>query len=497
MSKPTWQNIDVRLPAVIASLLLSCFTFLFPQPLNDDAFLYLRTAELFLSDGVAAAFSHYSWASYSVLIGLVSLLGLPLISAAFLINSGFFALLTYAFISVVRTVDESRTTLVAAAVVVLVFPELNEYRYYIIRDIAFWALVFVALWQLSAHIQDGGKSKIAVFCAALLMAASFRIEAILYLIFIPLTSLILVKQQEQLKRLKTVSACAVAAVVLLPTILLVGGVNGFALATEFISTYKPFFVSAFLTDPEEAARTSTAIFGSYGAIYSGYYLALFLLAGFFALLIVSLANALGLPLLLVVVAGLRRQIQQVRTDKATVLLAAIVINFFIAFCFIYITKFLPSRYSMVLAIAIVALIPLLLKRWFLDVWPQAKQWQRLAPVLIVIYLFIDSYISFGRANDHIDVALAWIEDRQLNQGQLVTNESSIGYFSQLVEDYDGVSDDLFWRNVATTQPGDIIVMENRPSLRNLAEITFSSEEFVLLKSLPDGDKPRLTIYERR
>ena len=62
-----WQRMDPRLLAVIASLLISLYTLLLPELPNDDAYTYMRTAELYLQDGINAAFNHYSWVTYPVL----------------------------------------------------------------------------------------------------------------------------------------------------------------------------------------------------------------------------------------------------------------------------------------------------------------------------------------------------------------------------------------------------------------------------------------------
>jgi hypothetical protein len=496
VSKLNWQEIDIRIIAVVASIVISCFTYLFPEPLNDDAFLYLRTAEIYLRDGLGAAYTHYSWASYSVLIALFSLLGFTLIQAAFFINGLFFALLTYAFISVVKTVDDSNGTLIAAAVVVLVFPELNEYRYFIIRDIGFWALVFSAIWQLSLFIQHGGFIHAAAFCGAFMVAASLRIEAIAYLVFVPLMLLAVIRVPNQFRRVVALNFGSVLALVSATVLLLVVGVNPIALAAQFISTYSPFFIDAFSPDPERTFELSNTLFGSHGAIYSGYYLTIFMAAGFFALLIISIANAVGLPLLTVLFVGLIKQLKMLNLQRTKVLLAVILVNFIIAFGFIYVTRFLPSRYSMILAISIAALIPILVNQWFIEISSPPSRWQRLAPFLVVIYLFVDSYISFGRPTNYIDNAVTWLDSEQLQVGQLITNESAIAYFSQVVEDYDRVSNDVFVNKITNAKIGDFVAIETRQPLGLLIEEHLQSDQFELLAAFPEEAKARILIYRR-
>ena len=120
-----WRQVDIRIYAVLASLLISTFTILVPQYANDDAYTYIRTAEIFSNDGFSAAFQHNSWATYSILISLFGLLGIKIFTAAYLVNALFFALLVFAFISIVKEIDDSESLLVFAAVSILVYPELN------------------------------------------------------------------------------------------------------------------------------------------------------------------------------------------------------------------------------------------------------------------------------------------------------------------------------------------------------------------------------------
>ena len=142
-----WRQHDIRWIAVAASLVLSIFTLIQQEIPNSDAYTYVRTAEIFLADGIVAAYQHYSWATYSILIGMVSVTGLDVFSAGLFVNSMFYAILVYTFLSIVKEINDSKPLLAIAAVCILVYPQLNEYRDLLIRDIGFWALSLAALWQ--------------------------------------------------------------------------------------------------------------------------------------------------------------------------------------------------------------------------------------------------------------------------------------------------------------------------------------------------------------
>ena len=189
MTTYSWRQFDIRTYAVITSLVISAFVILFPDSPNDDSYTYIRTAEIFLDQGITAAYQHYSWATYSILIGLVGSSGIDLFTAAYLLNALFYAILTYAFISIVMEIDASIKVVAMAAVTVLVYPQLNEYRYFIIRDSGFWALSLLAFYQYLRFAKTA-ESKFAVgFCAALLLAATLRAEAMIYLLATPLALL--------------------------------------------------------------------------------------------------------------------------------------------------------------------------------------------------------------------------------------------------------------------------------------------------------------------
>jgi hypothetical protein len=63
----SWIVSHPRLLAVASSLLAAALVFAQGTPVNNDAYTYVRVAELFLHDGIGAAFAHYPWASYSAL----------------------------------------------------------------------------------------------------------------------------------------------------------------------------------------------------------------------------------------------------------------------------------------------------------------------------------------------------------------------------------------------------------------------------------------------
>ena len=136
----------MRLAAALVSLLLSAWCIFLDDVINNDGILYLRTADLIGRGEWQTAVESYKWLFYPLLIAaLDKLTGIGLELSAHVLNAGFTALTVAAFISLIRELGGSRSAITAAAVLVLLFPGLNEYRSFVIRDAGFLAFYMLAL----------------------------------------------------------------------------------------------------------------------------------------------------------------------------------------------------------------------------------------------------------------------------------------------------------------------------------------------------------------
>lgn len=168
---------DVRVYAGCCSLLLSAWCIYIDDVINNDGILYLRVAELITQGEWSAAVSLYKWPFYSCLIALTgAVTGLPLELAAHVLNAALAVLAVVSLITLVRILGGDRKTLVAAAAVVLLYPGLNEYRSYVIRDFGYVAFYLLALvFYFKTLSANHWRLHIGWFAAAL-TAALFRIE---------------------------------------------------------------------------------------------------------------------------------------------------------------------------------------------------------------------------------------------------------------------------------------------------------------------------------
>ena len=493
-----WQDIDVRVLAVAASAVLSVYTILWPQLPNDDAYRYIRTADIFLNHGLTAALDHYSWPGYSILIALVSQPGLSLLTAASLINALFHALLVFSFVSVVKTLDTSRPVLWLAALTVLVYPELNEYRYLVIRDTGFWAFSMLGLWQFLLYLRQRRLLVGLGFALALGLAFLFRPEAMLYLVLTPLYLLFDRRQANSKNRrdLLKLSAVVLGSGAAVVYGLSSAGINLIALLTEFVSVYRPFLLNTINPSDADAAAASVIIFGEHAAAFSGRYLGAVIAAGLLVVVFMNIFYAISGPYFWLLAYGWYRRHLRLRDPELKPLWIWLLINALILLVFVLVTRYLSSRYAMLLALMLVVQVPFVVSAILSRIKGgpgERAVWFFL--LLFFCFCLIDSTISFGKSK-------AWLLDtagyvsRQAEAGsKVLTNNPTIAYFSGRVEAYDEVSRLLTREQLLETSPGDLIAVELFYEMAVLTEDPGLIPYLERLAAFP-ADAPRAAVYRR-
>jgi len=498
VSQFNWRQLDIRIYAVCASLMISLFTILIPDTLNDDAYVYIRTAGIALDDGIAAAFQHYSWATYSLLISAVSQVGLDLFSAAFIINGLFYALLVYAFVSIISEIDNSRLTLTFAAICILVYPQLNEYRYLIIRDIGFWALTLFSVWLFIRH-RKTRKFKFAFgYCSVLILAAFFRAEAAAFLFLIPFTVLLDKQKNKKTKKQIFVHLMATAIGFSMIAILLLAllGFDITSLFIEFVSVYEPFVASTFSPNEFELSALSTLLFGEYAAAYSAEYISIFMATGLLAILFANVFNAIGGPYFFVLVYGAIFKKVKIDRDLANTVLGYMLINFIILFLFLFITRYLTSRYATMICLLLALPVPLILADLYRQALEKKQSLVTAALVLFFSYCAADAYYSFGDSKSFVFDSIDWIADSSDKSRRVITNNHAIAYYSGRVENYDSVLKFLTQDQLLNAVEEDLIVIEMNHEMTQLVESDLIAPNLKFEIAFPDNEDRRVSVYSR-
>ncbi|MCY4356990.1 MAG: hypothetical protein OXD01_05655 [Gammaproteobacteria bacterium] len=493
-----WQDYDVRWLAVAASAFLSVYTLVWPQLPNDDAYTYIRTADIFLNEGIMAALDHYSWAGYSIAIGLFSQLGFSLFTAAYLLNALFHALLVYSFVSVVKTIDDSISVVWMAALIVLVFPELNEYRYMIIRDTGFWALLTLGLWQFLLYFR-GRKLRHGIsFVLAVSLALIFRAEAMLYLLLTPICLLFDRRQDisRNLRDFLILTGVMVGSGSVVVFTLRLVGIDVIALLMEFVSVYQPFLINAINPSEADSIAAARVVFGDYAAAFSRQYLTAVIATGLLVVLFMNIFYAISGPYFWLLAYGWFRRHLRLDDQQLLPIWAWLIINTLILFVFLFVTRYLSSRYGMVLALMLAVQLPFVVSAILGRV--MGRSGTRVGIVflgLFFLYCVIDSTISFGKPRDWLLETAIYLNRETEPNSHVLTNNHTIAYFSGKVAAYDEVERMLTREQVLATIPGDLIAIELFYEMTELVADPVLSPYLEPLATFP-VDTPRAAVYRR-
>ena len=174
-----------RFYLLLAALTLALFAFAnLRSPLvNEDGVLYLLLAERIGNEGLSSAFALYDRPFYPWLISAIhAVSGLSLTHSALCLDATFCVLLTLAFTEFCRLLYDDRAVLPWAALLILAHPKLNNYFGFVIRDIGYWALLFVSFCAWLRHLHDARRRWLLLWAPATLLAAAQRPEALVFVV---------------------------------------------------------------------------------------------------------------------------------------------------------------------------------------------------------------------------------------------------------------------------------------------------------------------------
>lgn len=435
---PTW---DVRLPAMVVSVVFSLIVIAGHPVLNDDAFSYLKAAERFTRDGLGAMLADYGWYSYSVLIASVhAVLPLDLIQSAHLLNILSFALLVWAFITVASEFDESRETPWFAALVILCLPTLNDMRPILIRDSAYWAFCLLALLQLIRFNRQGRFIHAVGWVLAMTAAVLFRLEGLIIFAVSPFALLLPSGHDLSARARLTATLLLLMAGGFLAVLglFLAAGTNLIDIFSYAYRWYLPLLAD--YTATIHGAATGDALsehistqllpFTGKGVVV--------LWIGYLYAVVANLVAAVGaVPCLLLAYSAYRCP----PGCKwpwlgyfASALLALVV--------FVSIMQFMRPRYTVMAALLLLVFLPQSLLR-LMRLAKDSGREKRFRTILAfgVFYFIVDSLISFGYSKQYILDAADWSRANIPPGSAVQTNNFALAYHSGLVSDYDTVDVD--------------------------------------------------------
>jgi hypothetical protein len=159
--------------------------------ISPDSVLYLEAAKLFSMGDWQAGFEIFNWPFYALCIALVNKISqLGVHSSAQLLNIIFFGIASYSFVAIVKLAGGKQKQVIAAALIWLSAQYMiGSVLEMLIRDEGFWAFFLLSIVFFIRFYQESQFKDALLWQLSIIVATLFRIEGILYLLFLPLSLL--------------------------------------------------------------------------------------------------------------------------------------------------------------------------------------------------------------------------------------------------------------------------------------------------------------------
>lgn len=419
------QNLNkVRLFTALASLLLSLQAVYFDDILNSDAVRYLQLANDYSIGGLAAIQGLFDWPAFSILIAWVhQLTSLSIETTGFVLNSLFFILLTDALVLISNLLVASPRQLSIAAVLILCFTPINEYRDFILRDPGYWAFSSLALYQFMLFYISPSYKSATLWQIFMVIAILFRIEGIVILLGLPLFLLFAkpamtgMKQIVQASYLLMIGAFLVVAFVLSQP--------------DLLATFgRPVSILEYLNFDiytQKLTHATSLIEHRILNHYSKDYAAFIFISGLLAMFTYKLVKAFSLSYLIVYLATFSKKCQPHAKQLQQLLLLFVVLNIILLLTFLFKQYFISSRYTLMALIGTLLLLMHGLTHGIEQLWLHKNRWLLSLIAFSLFYSIVDNS-TMSHRKSYIKETAIWAAHNLPQDSLVMTDNEFIMYY---------------------------------------------------------------------
>ncbi len=423
---------QLRILLAILSLLLSAYALLSDDIINSDGILYIQMAEAFMQGGLAAMASLYNWPFFALLIGLISqITGLQPETSAGILNTVLFVIFTDALLLIAKQLLPNLRQLSIAALLILLFYSINDYRDFVIRDIGYWAFISLALLQFIYFLKESRWQHAILWQVFAFLALLFRVEAIIFLLAMPLFVLFSEQKQSLLKALlKLYIVLLIAgAIAIISMIAGVGWTEAFGKLGSIVNYLD--FAGFQIRFADNAQIIADNILHPVADDQGGKVL----FFGLIGMLAFELLLGLSAAYLVILLLSWKTRTPLFASQESEVIAYFLLINISILTVFCLQHYFVTSRYCVM---AFVALFLLVLPRLttFIDaVFVQRKRGLQVLVALLLIYSLGDVMYR-SNSKTYIPQSAKWAAEQLPPNSKLLTSSAFIVYYADKYADDD-------------------------------------------------------------
>ncbi|MGB0237198.1 MAG: glycosyltransferase family 39 protein [Cycloclasticus sp.] len=418
----------------LISLFFSLTQVLADSVINSDGILYVYTASLIQNGEWEAASKAYNWLFYPVVIaGFSTLSGVSLEYSAYILNAFFSTITCLSFVLIIKEFGgKNKAILSFASLIILCYPNFNEYRNMVIRDHGYWGFYLLSCYFFIRAYKHLKLKTVTFLICSLTLATLFRIEGVAFLLILPLILFI--------RHLSVIKKSSLLIISILAVILV--GIFAYNDIHQTINTSgftKTEQLESAIQTPVTKISTALGITETYinklsPQGFSNDYAPAILIFIFISILLTEILSSIS-PLYAI---AIFISFVRMRTKLKHLLLKPwcylISIHIIILCGFLASHYFLAGRYPIALALTLLIPLPFIanwLYQHFKDKKLSANQ-NKLTKLTIVLFfiLSLDGLISTGASKKYLKEAGLWISSLPPDQKlSLYSNNMVVSYYA--------------------------------------------------------------------
>lgn len=420
---PLKNWLHLRITVVLLSTLLSILAFYTDDIINPDGILYIYMVQAFIDGGLSAMAQLYNWPFFSIITALFS--QITHISAelsAKIICTILFVLFTDTLLLLSQKTLPCSRHIAIAAVLILFFYTLNNYREFIIRDTGYWAFCCLALYQFLCFIETKKLKHAFLWQLFILVAILFRVEGVVLMAFIPLFVLFSDSFQKKRSSIFPLYYLIIFVLILSLTIVISNDTsNAFGKIVQItqylnLEALQANFITKSNVISNQILHPASASYGS-----------LVLSFGLVSIAIYSIIKAFSVPYLLLTALSFKHSTTLIRPQYLSFLLYFFLINVFILIIFTLQSSLVTGRYN-VLTVTILFLILLpTLCQFIDDIYTQHKKTSIGIVILLLTFSMGDTFID-SNSKSHIKEVAKWAASELPDNTLVMTTNPTVEYY---------------------------------------------------------------------
>lgn len=420
--------------AVMAAIIAAQMQYIQHGWINPDSVLYFESARLIALGDFKAAVAVFNWPLYSICIAIVhKITTLDIHQSAQVLNVVFFTITTLSFIKLISLAGGNKVTMASGALILFSSSYVvGDVLEMLMRDEGFWAFYLTSLVCFIRFYQHQRYRDAFLWQLSAIIAMLFRIEAIMYLVFLPFVLLFHTDFSWQ-QRFKLVIKAhflnIIAALSILATLALSQHMTiaNFGRLKEVFSTNLWHELTQNLV--ARAQVMSTEVLGQYldeFAIQG-------LLLTFIFVIIVKIISAAGLINVVLATLTVNRRHIPINQSAQYVLTAAAIISLInmsliITKVFVLSTRYVVGLGFIVMIFASFYLAYLINQSQTSTIKP-TKKWLIYAILIFMVLSGIKNVLPKRDGYNYMQEAVAWAHHNKIDSSNTFYNDSRLRHYA--------------------------------------------------------------------